>query len=141
MYRDGSMRHYDIIKVKEDGSITIPREFAYEIGLVRDSYFLVEIDTDLNEVHLERIALPGKQLIEVEFVVEDKPGVLAKISGLFGKHRVNILFNESEELTEIGLAAIVAVVDTSKSDTPLEELKKELLNVEEVRELRLKKLE
>ena len=102
---------------------------------------MVEIDTDLNEVHLERIALPGKQLIEVEFVVEDKPGVLAKISGLFGKHRVNILFNESEELAEIGLAAIVAVVDTSKSDTPLEELKKELLNVEEVRELRLKKLE
>lgn len=135
------MRHYEIIKVKEDGSIRLPREFAYEIGLVRDSYFLVEIDTDLNEVHLERIALPGKQLIEMEFVVEDKPGVLAKISGLFGKHRINILFNESEELSEIGLAAVIAVVDVSKSDTSPEELKKELLSVDEVKELRLKELE
>jgi len=53
------MRYYEIIKVKETGRIELPIEHAYEIGLVRDAYFLVEIDTDLKEIHLERIALPG----------------------------------------------------------------------------------
>ncbi|AIF68859.1 hypothetical protein PAP_02135 [Palaeococcus pacificus DY20341] len=135
------MRHYEIIKIKENGRVEIPLEYAYETGLVKDAYFLVEIDTDLKEIHLERIALPGKKLVEVEFVVEDKPGVLANVSGLFGKHKVNILFNESEELNEIGLAAIVAVVDMSKSNIPLEKLEKELLSIKEVKEITLRELE
>lgn len=135
------MRHYEIVKIKENGKIEIPLEFAYEIGLVKDSYFLIEIDTDLKEVHLERVALPGKKLVEIELVVEDKPGVLAKISGTLGRNKANILFSEAEELENIGLAAIVAVVDVSEMKISLEELKKELSKVEEVREITLKALE
>jgi len=135
------MRHYEIVKVKENGKIEIPLEFAYEIGLVKDSYFLIEIDTDLKEMHLERVALPGKKLVEIELIVEDKPGVLAKISGTLGRNNVNILFSEAEELENIGLAAIVAVVDVSEMKISLEELKKELSKVEEVREITLKALE
>ena len=135
------MRHYEIVKVKENGKIEIPLEFAYEIGLVKDSYFLIEIDTDLKEMHLERVALPGKKLVEIELIVEDKPGVLAKISGTLGRNNVNILFSEAEELENIGLAAIIAVVDVSEMKISLEELKKELSKVEEVREITLKALE
>jgi len=135
------MRHYEIVKIKESGRIEIPLEFAYEIGLVEGSYFLIEIDTDLKEVHIERVALPGKKLVEIELVVEDKPGVLAKISGTLGRNKVNILFSEAEELEGIGLAAIVAVVDVSEMEIGLEELKKELSEVEEVKEITLKTLE
>jgi len=135
------MRHYEIVKIKENGKIEIPLEFAYEIGLVKDSYFLIEIDTDLKEMHLERVALPGKKLVEIELIVEDKPGVLAKISGTLGRNNVNILFSEAEELENIGLAAIIAVVDVSEMKISLEELKKELSKVEEVREITLKALE
>ncbi|HIP74651.1 MAG TPA: ACT domain-containing protein [Thermococcus paralvinellae] len=135
------MRHYEIVKIKENGKIEIPLEFAYEIGLVKDSYFLIEIDTDLKEIHLERVALPGKKLVEIELIVEDKPGVLEKISGTLGRNKANILFSESEELENIGLAAIVAVVDVSEMKISLEELKKELSKVEEVREITLKALE
>lgn len=135
------MRHYELIKVKEDGRVEIPLEFAYELGLVRGAYFLVEIDTDLKEAHMERIALPGKKLVEVELVVEDRPGVLAKVSGLFGKNGINILFNESEELDELGLAAIVAIVDVSGSRVSLKELEKSLMELEEVKELTLREVE
>ncbi|NJF24446.1 ACT domain-containing protein [Thermococcus sp. Bubb.Bath] len=135
------MRHYELIKVKEDGAVEIPLEFAYELGLVKGAYFLVEVDTNLKEAHMERIALPGKKLVEVELVVEDRPGVLARVSGLFGKHGINILFNESEELSELGLAAIVAIVDVSGSRIPLEELEKALTGLEEVRELTLREVE
>ncbi|MBO8174286.1 MAG: ACT domain-containing protein [Thermococcus sp.] len=135
------MRHYEIVKIKENGKIEIPLEFAYEIGLVKGSYFLIEIDTDLKEVHIERVALPGKKLVEIELVVEDKPGVLAKISGTLGRNKANILFSEAEELEGIGLAAIVAVVDVSEMKIGLEELKKELSEIEEVREITLKALE
>ncbi|HDH44706.1 MAG TPA: ACT domain-containing protein [Thermococcus sp.] len=134
------MRHYEILKIGENGKVEIPLEWAYEVGLIKDAYFLVEIDTDLNEIHLERIALPGKQLVEIELVVKDRPGVLAKITGLLGKHRINILFSEAEEMEQIGLGAIVAVVDISEIDTTLEKLLKELEGIEEVVEVSLKRI-
>ncbi|NJE13134.1 ACT domain-containing protein [Thermococcus sp. LS2] len=135
------MRHYEIVKIKENGKIEIPLEFTYEIGLVKDSYFLIEIDTDLKEVHIERVALPGKKLVEIELVVEDKPGVLAKISGTLGRNKANILFSETEELEGIGLAAIVAVINVSEMKISINELRKELSKVKEVKEVTLKALE
>ncbi|KPU62478.1 hypothetical protein EP1X_08460 [Thermococcus sp. EP1] len=134
------MRHYEILKIEENGKVEIPLEWAYEVGLVKDAYFLVEIDTELNEVHMERIALPGKQLVEIELVVKDQPGVLAKITGLLGRHRINILFSEAEEMEQIGLGAIVAVVDVSQADVTLDRLLKELQIIEEVMEVSLKEI-
>nr|WP_251948113.1 ACT domain-containing protein [Thermococcus argininiproducens] len=128
------------MKIEENGKVEIPLEWAYEVGLVKDAYFLVEIDTELNEVHMERIALPGKQLVEIELVVKDQPGVLAKITGLLGRHRINILFSEAEEMEQIGLGAIVAVVDVSQADITLDRLLKELQVIEEVMEVSLKEI-
>ncbi|WP_258083806.1 ACT domain-containing protein [Thermococcus thermotolerans] len=135
------MRHYEIVRIRENGKVELPRDYAYELGIVEGAYFLLEIDTDLNEVHMERIALPGKKLVEVELIVEDKPGVLAKISGLFGKHGANILFSEAEELEGIELAGIVAVIDVSGMSGTLEELRAELEGLDVVREVTLRPLE
>ncbi|WP_297093136.1 ACT domain-containing protein [Thermococcus sp.] len=135
------MRHYEIVRIKENGKVELPPGYAYELGIVEGAYFLLEIDTDLNEVHMERIALPGKRLVEVELIVEDKPGVLAKISGLFGKHGANILFSEAEELEGIELAGIVAVIDVSGMSGTLEELRRELEELDVVREVILRPLE
>ncbi|WP_010477324.1 ACT domain-containing protein [Thermococcus zilligii] len=135
------MRHYELVRVKEDGKLELPKDLAYELGLVKGAYFLVEVDTDLKEAHLERVALPGKRLVEVELVVEDRPGVLAKVSGLFGRYGINILFNESEELNELGLAAIVAIIDVSGSRVSLEELERALLELGEVRELKMREVD
>ncbi|ASI99927.1 ACT domain-containing protein [Thermococcus celer] len=135
------MRHYEIVRIRETGKVEIPRDYAYELGIVEGAYFLLEMDTDLNEVHMERIALPGKKLVEAELIVEDKPGVLAKISGLFGRHGVNILFSEAEELEGIGLAGIAAVIDVSGLKGTLEELKGELEGLNVVREVTLRPLE
>ncbi len=135
------MKHYEIIRVREDGKVELPFEYTHELGLVKGAYFLVEIDTGSKEVHLERIALPGKRLLEVELVVEDRPGVLARVSGLFGRYGINILFSESEELKELDLAAIVAVLDVSNSRIPLEGLERELLKTDGVREVTLKNVE
>ncbi len=135
------LRHYELVRVKEDGKLELPKDLAYELGLVKGAYFLVEVDTDLKEAHLERVALPGKRLVEVELVVEDRPGVLAKVSGLFGRYGINILFNESEELNELGLAAIVAIIDVSGSRVSLEELERALLELGEVRELKMREVD
>ncbi|ASJ05903.1 ACT domain-containing protein [Thermococcus pacificus] len=135
------MRHYEIVRIKENGKIEIPRDYAYDLGLVEGAYFLVEIDTDLKELHAERVALPGKRLVEVELVVEDRPGVLARISGLMGKHGANILFSESEELSSIGMAGIVAVIDVSGMEGTVEGLIEELKALPEVREVTFRSLE
>ncbi|AFK22579.1 ACT domain-containing protein [Pyrococcus sp. ST04] len=135
------MREYFIVKIKEDGKIEIPLEFAYELGLIKGAYFLVEVDTDIKEMHVERVALPGKKLVEIEMVVEDKPGVLAKVSGLLGRFGINILFNEAEELESLGLSAIVAIVDVSESKISTKELEDKLKEIEEVREVKVIELE
>lgn len=135
------LREYLLIKIHEDGVIKIPQELAYEVGLVKGAYFLVEIDTDIKELHVERVALPGKKLVEIELVVEDKPGVLAKIAGILGKNGINILFNEAEELESLGLSAIVAVVDVSGAKISLKDLESTLKEINEVKEVKIVEIE
>lgn len=124
------MPYYDIIEIKEDGKVNFPSETSSEIGLVKGSYFLLEVSPEIKEARLEHIALPGKELVEIELIVKDQPGVLSTISGIFAKYDVNILFNESEELSEAE-AVLICVIDTSKMSVSLDQLK-EALSMREV---------
>ncbi len=134
------MTRYEIIKVKEDGKITFPSDCAVQIGVVKGAYFLLEISPDLNETRLERVALPGKNLAEIEFRLKDEPGVLSTISSIFARHKVNILFNESEEIRGEE-AVLVAVVDINEMDISLEKLQEETAAQDAVIEMSIKQLD
>jgi len=108
--------------------------------MVKGAYFLLELSLGIKEVRLEQVALPGKNLVEIELILQDKPGVLSTISGIFARHRVNILFNESEEISEKE-AALVTVVDVSEMDTSLQELQEEIGGQEAVIDISVKELE
>lgn len=131
------MTRYEIIKIDEDGRIEFESDAAYDIGVVKGSYFLVEISPEIKEARLEQIALPGKNLVEIELVVKDEPGVLSTISGIFARHKVNILFNESEEISTKE-AILISVLDTSKMDIELSELKDILAKRDEVLDISVK---
>lgn len=135
------MRAYDLIKIKNKGIIELPEDIALELGIVEGAYLLAEIDERTKEISFERIALPGKNLVEIEAVLEDKPGVLAKIASELGKRNINILFNESDELEYGNLSALVVIVDISKSKIPLEKLEKHLSTMEFVKELEVRKID
>ena len=135
------MRTYDLIKIKSKGLIELPEDIALELGIVEGAYLLAEIDERTKEISFERIALPGKNLVEIEAVLEDKPGVLAKIASELGKRNINILFNESDELEYGNLSALVVIVDISKSKIPLEKLEKHLSAMEFVKELEVRKID
>lgn len=135
------MRAYDLIKIKNKGIIELPEDIALELGIVEGAYLLAEIDERTKEISFERIALPGKNLVEIEAVLEDKPGVLAKIASELGKRNINILFNESDELEYGNLSALVVIVDISKSKIPLEKLEKHLSAMEFVKELEVRKID
>ena len=134
------MTCYNIIKIRETGKIEVPPDYAIEIGMVKEAYFLLELSLEMKEVRLEQVALPGKNLVEIELILQDKPGVLLTVSGIFARHQVNILFSESEEISEKE-AALVAVVDVSKMDTSLHELQKEIASQEAVIDVSIKELE
>ncbi len=131
------MTHYEIIKIKKDGEVEFPKDASYEIGVVEGSYFLLEISPEMKEARLEQIALPGKNLVEVELVVKDEPGVLSSISGVFAKHDVNIQFNESEEISS-GEAILILVLDCSKMDISPNELKGKLSRRDDVLDISVK---
>ncbi len=134
------MTHYDIIKVKEDGKFQFPEEAVYELGIVKGAYFLLEVSTEMKEARLEHIALPGKDLVEIDLVVKDEPGVLSTISGIFARSDVNILFNESEEISTEE-AVLILVIDVSKMPFSLEELTKKLKDREEVIDISVNNVE
>jgi len=125
------MTNYEIIKVKEDGKFQFPEEAVFDLGLVKGAYFLLEISSEMKEARLEHIALPGKDLVEIDLIVKDEPGVLSTISGIFAKSNINILFNESEEISQAE-AVLILVIDISKMEISLEELNKELGGRDEV---------
>ncbi len=135
------MRRYEIVKITENGVLRLPPDFAYDIGLVEGAYFLVEISPQINEAIIERLALPGKNLYELEITALDRPGVLSRIHGVLGKYRVNIAFSEGEEITGTDTAAIVSVIDVSKMKIPTRELEEEIRNLKEVNEVFLKRIE
>lgn len=134
------MRAYDLIKIKSEGALTLPEDIALELGIVEGAYFLVEIDEKDKEVSFERIALPGKDLVEINAVLEDKPGVLAEIASEFGKREINILFNEIDEIDYGNLSALIVIVDMSRSTDPLEDVEKKLREMSFVKELEVKKI-
>lgn len=134
------MRQYEITKIEEDGKIEIPKEYIHELGALEGAYFLVGIDPDLKEANIERIAVEGKELVEMKAIVKDKPGVLAQISGILGEYKINILFNESQGVEEVELAAIIMIADISESEISLENLKEKILDNQEVEEITLETL-
>ena len=134
------MTHYEIIKVEEDGKIKFPSDSSVKIGVVKGAYFLLEVSPYLNEMRLERVALPGKNLAEIEFRLKNEPGVLSKISSIFARHKVNILFNESEEINEEE-AVLVAVVDINDMDITLEKLQEKAFVQDIVLDMSVKKLD
>ncbi len=134
------MTYYEIIKLKEEGKIDLPSDSAYDIGASEGAYFLLEVSPEVREARLERIALPGKELVEFEFVMRNRPGVISNISGRFADHNVNILFNETEEVnSEQGI--LITVIDVSQMDTSLEKLKEEISSSEDIIDLSVKELD
>ena len=135
------MRTYDLIKIRSNGVIELPEDVAFELGIIEGAYFLAEIDEKDKEISFERIALPGKDLIEIDAVLENKPGVLAKIASELGKRNMNILFNEADEIEYEKLSALVIIADISKSKISLEELEKNMRAMKFVKELEIKKID
>jgi len=138
---EDKMRTYDLIKIRSNGVIELPEDVAFELGIIEGAYLLAEIDEKDKEISFERIALPGKDLIEIDAVLENKPGVLAKIASELGKRNMNILFNEADEIEYEKLSALVIIADISKSKISLEELEKNMRAMKFVKELEIKKID
>ncbi|MFP4000577.1 MAG: ACT domain-containing protein [Candidatus Natronoplasma sp.] len=134
------MTYYEIVRLKEDGKIEFPSDTGYDIGASKGAYFLLEISPEIKEARLERVALPGRELVEFEFILNNKPGVLSDISGEFANHNVNILFNETEEVSK-DQGILITVIDISQTDTTLGHLKEEFSDMENVIELSVKELD
>lgn len=134
------MTYYEIIKLKEDGKINLPSDSAYDIGASEGAYFLLEVSPEVREARLERIALPGKELVEFELIMKNRPGVISNISGIFADHNINILFNETEEVnSEQGV--LITVIDVSQMDTDLKKLKEEVSASDDIIDVSVKELD
>lgn len=135
------MRVYDIIKVQEHGTIKLSEDIATEVGIIKGAYLLVEADERSKELSFERIAVPGKDLAEMTFILEDKPGVLADVARELGNNDINILFNETDEIKNTNLSALITIVDMSRTNISIEDLCSRFNKMSVVREIEVRKID
>ena len=110
------------------------------VTMVKGAYLLVEADERSKELSFERIAVPGKDLAEITFILEDKPGTLADVALELGNNNINILFNETEEIRFSNLSALVAIVDMSQAKIAVDELRSHFKRMKVVREVEIRQI-
>ncbi|MBU7031648.1 MAG: hypothetical protein HXS53_03880 [Theionarchaea archaeon] len=130
------MKNYWIVKV-EGGSLTLPQELVDILRIQSGAYVLIEADSRSREAVLTRLAPSGVELVEMNLMMRNVPGAMAKVDTLLGGCNVNIIYAEGEMVEdEPDLYTSVKMLDIRNTAVSIEELEKKLTSLEEVMDVK-----
>ncbi|KYK31406.1 MAG: hypothetical protein HXS48_22030 [Theionarchaea archaeon] len=130
------MKNYWIVKV-EGETLTLPRELSELLRIQSGAYILIEADTRTREAVITRLAPSGVKLVEMNLMMKNIPGAMAKVDTVLGEHNVNIIYAEGEMIEdEPELYTSVKMLDMRNADITAETLEKTLRTMEEVMEIK-----
>jgi len=128
------MKNYWIVKV-EDEALNLPKELSEILRIQSGAYILIEADTRTREAVITRLAPSGVKLVEMNLLMKNIPGAMAKVDTLLGEHNVNIIYAEGEMVEdEPNLYTSVKMLDLCNADTEITTLKENLKALDEVLE-------
>jgi hypothetical protein len=128
------MKNYWIVKV-EDEALNLPRELSEILRIQSGAYILIEADTRTREAVITRLAPSGVKLVEMNLLMKNVPGAMAKVDTLLGEHNVNIIYAEGEMVEdEPNLYTSVKMLDLGNADTEITALEENLKALDEVLE-------
>ncbi len=126
------MKEYNIVRLKGN-KMKIPEGVFEALNLDKYEYVLIETDLDEKESIISPLAAKGSNLVEMNLVLKNIPGAIAKVDLFLGENVINILYEEAEMIND-DTAAAVRLVDMSKSKSSIEEIKKHLQNLDVVKD-------
>jgi len=132
------MKEYSIVRLKGN-KIEFPEEVFKALDLEEYEYVLIETDPDEKESVISPLAAKGSDLVEMNLVLKNKPGTMAKVDLLLGENLINILYNEGEMIDE-NRSSAVRLVDISKSKLTVDDIKKHLKDLDAVEEFEVLKV-
>lgn len=128
------MKNYWIVKV-EGESLSLPQELVDILRIQSGAYVLIEADSRSREAILTRLAPSGVELVEMNLLMRNVPGAMAKVDTLLGQWNVNIIYAEGEMVEdEPQLYTSVKMLDMKNISISIEDLKEKLTSLEEVME-------
>jgi hypothetical protein len=130
------VKNYWIIKV-EGESLSLPQELVDILRVQSGAYVLIEADSRSREAVLTRLAPSGVELVEMNLMMRNVPGAMAKVDTLLGECNVNIIYAEGEMVEdEPTLYTSVKMLDIRNTSITIEELNEKLTALEEVMEVK-----
>ncbi|MEA1993591.1 MAG: hypothetical protein U9N35_04260 [Euryarchaeota archaeon] len=129
------MKKYNIVKLEGD-TMEFPEEAFDALELRKYGYVLIETDPDEKESLVTPLAVRGSELVEINMVLKNIPGAMAKVDLLLGENLINILYNEGEMIDEEKSAAI-RLADISKSKLNMTQIDKHLKDLDVVEEFEI----
>ncbi len=128
------MKNYWIVKV-EGEALNLPEELSEILRIQSGAYILIEADTRTREAVITRLAPSGVKLVEMNLLMKNVPGAMAKVDTLLGEHNVNIIYAEGEMVEdEPNFYTSVKMLDLCNSDTEITALEENLKELDEVLE-------
>ncbi|MBU7023431.1 MAG: hypothetical protein HXS40_04620 [Theionarchaea archaeon] len=130
------MKNYWIVKVKGE-SLTLPKELSEILRVQSGAYVLIEADTQSREAVITKLASSGVKLVEMNLLMRNIPGAMAKVDTLLGAHNVNIIYAEGEMVEDDpNLYTSVKMLDVCRANVKSDELERELKSLPEIVEIK-----
>ena len=133
------MKNYWIVKV-EGETLSLPKELSDLLRVQSGAYVLIEADTRTREAVITRLAPSGVKLVEMNLLMKNVPGAMAKVDTLLGEHNINIIYAEGEMVEdEPELYTSVKMLDMCNADVDVDTLEETMKTMGEVVEIKFVK--
>jgi AbrB family looped-hinge helix DNA binding protein len=138
--RGTDLKIKEVVKVDSKGRVTIPLTIREALDIHEGMTVLLIADRDKKEILLSPV--PEKaRLIELNIMVEDRPGVLAEITRVLADNGVDIVATKCVVIRRGELGECYMVADYSRSlISDLSELASILKKLEPVRDVRISEI-
>jgi hypothetical protein len=131
------MKNYWIVKVAGE-TLDLPKELSELLRIQSGAYILIEADTRTREAVITKLASSGVKLVEMNLLMRNVPGAMAKVDTLLGNHNINIIYAEGEMVDDNPkLYTSVKMLDMCNADLSPVALEKELRALDEIMEIKL----
>jgi AbrB family looped-hinge helix DNA binding protein len=129
------MKNFNVVKLDNKGRIIIPFHIRDYLGLREGTELLV---TNNEKRELRILPLMNGKICEINVMLSDTPGSLAKIINTIAKHGVDVLMSTSQTIEKGKLAEWIAMVDMSECKD-VKEMEKHLNSLDVVKKVEVGK--
>ncbi len=135
------MKQTALVKVDSKGRITIPLTMREAIGIEPGMLMAIIADIDKKEIIVTPIFTNKGEIYEIEVVLVDRPGAMAKVTDALARENVDIIASRCTTVMRGVEGSCIMIVDLSRSRVDVDKLRDILTQIDVVTQVKIKKFE